>query len=167
MKRLFLDYSKCIGCRLCELTCSAERAGVYNPKKSRIRSYRIGIPEQIVISYCRHCDEAVCMESCPVNAIEKDTDGAVIINVEKCIGCENCVDSCPAQAIFMNHNEGTIPIKCDLCHGNPKCVDVCPRDALKYGEYAAGELLPPDKILEKLLKNYGLSLQEFQASFEE
>ena len=163
MKRLYLDYEKCIGCRLCELACSAEKEGVYNPHKARIRSQRIGLPEQVTVTYCHHCDDPVCMQ-CPVDAMSRDENGVVLIDGEECIGCGQCVDSCKAQAVFWKVKEGEEAVKCDLCGGSPKCMEVCPRDAILYGDYPQEELLPSRELAAKNLKKKGISLEEFQVS---
>lgn len=167
MKRLILEYEKCIGCRLCELACSAEKELVYNPKKARIRATKIGIPEQIIMVYCRHCEDAQCINACPVEAIGRNQIGAVIIDEEKCIGCGNCIDSCPAQAIYEGNKSDSIPIKCDLCDGDPKCIKACIRGAINYGEYEVADLASPADILKKELEKNGLTLEEFNYSIKD
>lgn len=166
MERLYLDYTKCIGCRLCELACSAEKEGVYNPNKARIRSERIGLPEQVIVTYCHQCDNPKCIENCPVNAIARNEKGVVVINEAECIGCGNCVKDCPIGAIFMKADVD-IPVKCDLCGGEPKCVDICPRGALVYGDYPEGELLSNCDILKKLLEDKGMEYDRFKVSQED
>lgn len=42
----------------------------------------------------------VCIEECPINAIDQDGD-KVKINKDKCILCGRCVDVCPTNAIKM------------------------------------------------------------------
>ena len=163
MQRLYLNYEKCIGCRLCELACSAEKEKVYNPAKARIRSERIGLPEQITIAYCHHCDEPACFQ-CPVDAMSRDQAGVVRIDEEECIGCGQCVDNCPATAVFWKLEEGEKAVKCDLCDGNPKCVEVCSRDALQYGNYPQEELLAPRELAKKHLQEKGIDMDEFQVS---
>jgi NAD-dependent dihydropyrimidine dehydrogenase PreA subunit len=56
----------------------------------------------------------------------------VIIDPEKCNGCNTCVDVCRTQVILPNPEAGKIPIvlypdECWLC-GN--CAQHCPREAL-------------------------------------
>lgn len=166
MKRLYLDYEKCIECRLCELACAAEKEGVYNPLKARIQSERVGLPEQIVMIYCHHCSKPACYD-CPSDAMSINDQGVVVIDEDECTGCGICVDNCPAQAIFWRPHGEDIAMKCDLCGGSPKCVEVCPRDAIVYGEYEAEALLPPEKVLEKNLSKKGLKVAEFHVSQED
>lgn len=40
------------------------------------------------------------MTDCPADAIHKSPDGEVFID-EKCIGCGNCMNACPYDAIHM------------------------------------------------------------------
>ena len=39
MKALVIDPGKCTGCKQCEMACSYENEGVFNPSKSRIRVF--------------------------------------------------------------------------------------------------------------------------------
>ena len=64
---------------------------------------------------CMHCDDAPCMESCPVEgAIYKRDDGLVIIDTDKCTGCKDCVDACPYGAIYFN-DDLNLAQKCTGC----------------------------------------------------
>ena len=47
---------------------------------------------------CNGCGR--CIEKCPNNAIEVDTDGNAIIDNQKCIQCGKCVRVCPQHAIY-------------------------------------------------------------------
>ena len=52
----------------------------------------------------------------------------VIIDKEKCTGCETCVDECPAAAITMENDKAVV--NNDLCVDCGSCVDVCPSEAI-------------------------------------
>lgn len=80
---------------------------------------------------CVHCDQAPCVDSCPVDAIRKNEEGLVQIVGENCTGCASCVEACPAGAIKIHPILG-VAIKCDLCGGKPRCVDFCPNKAIDY-----------------------------------
>lgn len=132
MKKLVVKEENCKGCRFCELACSSNKDGAYNPKTSRIKAVRYGLPERTKLIYCRQCEDAACANVCPVQAIELDANtGAWIVDEEKCIGCGMCVDACPYDAIFIDKKTKKA-IKCDLCGGNPQCVKFCPKDTLFY-----------------------------------
>lgn len=51
-----------------------------------------------------------------------------IIDIEKCTGCETCVDECPAAAIEMNSDKAKV--NNELCVDCGSCVDVCPTEAI-------------------------------------
>jgi Fe-S-cluster-containing dehydrogenase component len=51
------------------------------------------------VNTCRHCDDPPCREACPEDAISKRDDGIVVMDYELCIGCGVCIDACPYDAI--------------------------------------------------------------------
>ncbi len=122
---------RCSGCKLCEVVCSMQKFGVVNPHKSSIRVMTL-YPQPVIRMpiVCNQCKDPKCAESCPTGAITR-SDGIVKINADECIGCGQCVISCPFGAIFT-HEDISEPIKCDLCGGAPKCVEACPKEATLY-----------------------------------
>ena len=56
---------------------------------------------------------------CPTGAIGRDaaTD-AVLISLERCIGCKMCMMVCPFGNIQSNGAKEPV-VKCDLCGGEP------------------------------------------------
>jgi Fe-S-cluster-containing hydrogenase component 2 len=50
--------------------------------------------------------------------------GAVAIHQQHCIGCLECAEACPFDAIWVGPNREML--KCDLCDGDPMCVRYCP-----------------------------------------
>jgi Fe-S-cluster-containing hydrogenase component 2 len=54
---------------------------------------------------------------------------ATIVIIEKCTGCETCVDICPAQAIKME--DGKAVVDADLCVDCESCIDECPSEAIQ------------------------------------
>ena len=51
-----------------------------------------------------------------------------IVDADLCIGCEACVENCPANAILMV--DGKAVIQNELCKNCRKCVRVCPVSAI-------------------------------------
>ena len=89
---------------------------------------------------CRHCEDAPCVQVCPSGALFRlDPESPVLVDQEKCIGCEFCVQVCPFGVIRMA-SDGKAIIKCDLCAGRlaqglePACVASCPVRALGFEE---------------------------------
>lgn len=88
---------------------------------------------------CNHCEKPICMEVCPAKAIHKRSDGIVLIDAKKCMGCRYCAWACPYGAPQYDVAQGKIT-KCDFCVDlleqglPPVCVAACPLRAIEYGE---------------------------------
>jgi len=115
-KSLHIDPGKCTGCLQCESACSLEQEGLFNPSKSRIKVFSFHDEGRFVPYTCTQCDEAWCMQACPVDAIVINAEtGSKDVLEDVCVGCKVC----------------TI-VKCDLCGGDPACADACPTQAITY-----------------------------------
>ncbi len=123
---------KCTGCYQCELACSLDNEGVFNPSKSRIQVFKFEDEGRFVPYTCTQCDEAWCARACPVDAITVDVaTGAKVVSDALCVGCKVCTIACPFGTINYNADTGKV-IKCDLCEGEPACAIACPTDAITY-----------------------------------
>ncbi|MDG2381687.1 MAG: 4Fe-4S dicluster domain-containing protein [Pirellulaceae bacterium] len=131
-KMLNILPDQCTGCMQCELACSWVQTGSFQPSQSLIRVNVFDEEASYAPYSCIQCDEAWCMNACPVNAIAiDDSTGAKIILESLCIGCHLCTIACPFGTVW------TLPetdkaAKCNLCNGNPACVTSCPTDAIQY-----------------------------------
>ena len=133
-KSLLLNAEKCTGCLQCEMACSYEHEGIFNPVKSSIKVFNFHDEGRFVPYTCTQCDEAWCMTACPVDAITLDAiTGAKVVNDSTCVGCKVCTIACPFGTINYNSSTGKVT-KCDLCGGDPQCVDACPTGAITYVE---------------------------------
>jgi carbon-monoxide dehydrogenase iron sulfur subunit len=131
-KVLMVDPSKCTGCRTCEMACSLYNEQKCSPVLSRIRIIKFEAKGMNFPTVCSHCSKPQCMSACPAGAIVRDNvTGAVSINETDCIGCRNCLPSCPFGQINF-HPEKKVAFKCHLCGGDPVCVKYCPSGALTY-----------------------------------
>jgi Fe-S-cluster-containing hydrogenase component 2 len=116
----------------CELACSLDNEGAFNPSKSRIRVFKFEDEGRFVPYTCTQCAEAWCLKACPVDAISLDPEtGAKVVSDALCVGCKVCTIACPFGTINYNQDTGKV-IKCDLCEGEPECATACPTDAITY-----------------------------------
>ena len=56
---------------------------------------------------------------------------AVVIDKEKCTGCESCIEICPVEAISVNNGKAEISNECVECGS---CVDECPNQAISVAK---------------------------------
>jgi len=143
MKRKFVvsDPEKCTGCRLCEMVCSAEKDGEFNPLLSRIRTVQLDVVVNMSLA-CRLCENPTCVRSCPRKALSIDEKtGVVLVDEGKCNGCGWCIEACELGVLSL-HPVRKVVMLCDLCGGEPKCVEFCPKDAL--------ELRTTEEIAQKI-----------------
>lgn len=131
-KSLHIDPGKCTGCLQCEMACSYEHTGAFNPSKSRIKVFDFEHEGRKVPYTCTQCADAWCLNACPVDAITLDlSTGAKVVNEATCVGCKVCTIACPFGTINYLADVGKVQ-KCDLCSGDPKCVSACPTGAITY-----------------------------------
>jgi len=111
--RIKIDYTKCIGCFLCEIVCSLHHTDTINPKRSRIRSLIEGNLFYPVLAG-------------PYTDAECTVKGTVIIDGKEYNECAICRASCPAKPVFKEP-DSEIPLKCDACGEppDPECVKWC------------------------------------------
>ena len=131
-KVLQIDHEKCTGCRLCELICSVRHDGISNPLRSRIRVIKWEFEGLYVPMACQQCQDAPCLNGCPVGAISRNEAlNRIEVDYDICIGCRTCVSVCPFGAMSFNPIDRKV-IKCDLCDGEPQCARFCEIKALEY-----------------------------------
>ena len=142
VKRIFLDPSRCIGCRSCVSAC---RECDSHKGESMIYIDFVERRNTVATSptLCMHCESplAPCAQVCPAQAILVSQDGVVQSADEtRCIYCENCGYACPFGVPKFNIT-GHYMQKCNLCYDRtsqgkgPMCATVCPTQAIFYGTY--------------------------------
>ncbi len=146
---LLVDTKKCAGCRTCMFTCSLVHHGVTSLSLARIqiRSNAFGtFPLDIAQTQCHQCPYPPCVDACPTEAnhIDEET-GVRMVDPDKCIGCERCVEACPYSPSRLQWNRFELHAqKCDLCidtpywsreggpQGTQACVASCPMQAISF-----------------------------------
>jgi Fe-S-cluster-containing dehydrogenase component len=137
MKKFSLVFFKkdCMGCHACEVACKQEHGLGVGPRLIRVEE---SSPVYTPI-HCHHCAKAPCKEVCPVEAISRNDQGAVLIDGRLCIGCRECVEACPFGAMNFDDDRG-IAVKCDMCvdrlaeNLRPACASVCPTQCIFCGD---------------------------------
>ncbi len=132
LKALQLEPEKCTGCLQCELACSFEQEGVFNPAKSRIKVFNFHDIGRFAPYTCTQCNEAWCLHACPVEAIVLDeSTGVKQVLADTCVGCKVCTIACPFGTVNYDADSGVV-YKCDLCGGDPACAKACPTEAITF-----------------------------------
>jgi Fe-S-cluster-containing dehydrogenase component len=155
-KNIVIDVDSCHGCRTCEVACKQEHDLPVGVKRVTVitsgprwvgdRWLQDWVPMR-----CMHCGKPACVEACPVGAIEKRSDGIVLVDHDKCTGCMLCTEACPTYVPQLNPETNKIEI-CDMCVHKvdkgelPACVQHCEGSCMYFG-YA-------NQIITMLQKRY-------------
>ena len=105
---MVIDQEKCIGCGYCTLACRAHND--INPDISWNQVFEldeIGERKVYLPLPCMHCEDATCVQVCPVKASYHRPDGIVMMDYDLCIGCRYCEVACPYGARSFNWKEFT------------------------------------------------------------
>lgn len=133
VSQLIVDFTKCTGCRICELACSAWHEGRFQPSLARLKIIKYDDLGVDIPNICGPCETAPCVDVCPVFAMRRDPiTKMTYLDEDKCILCKSCAGACVNGVILLDTEKMRI-IKCDHCGGNPECAKVCPTGAIAYG----------------------------------
>lgn len=178
----YFDASACNGCKACMVACKSKNELPVGINWRHVTEYGGGswVPDpedpkrmapNNIFAYavsvaCNHCQDPICVESCPTGAMTKRDDGLVVIDEARCIGCRYCEWACPYGAPQFDASAGVMT-KCNFCEDvvaegeSPYCVAACPARALdfgelselqaKYGDVAAIEPLPAADLTKPAL----------------
>ena len=166
---LVIDLDTCVGCHGCATACKQwNTSGTIGPLSdiaayeenpdgtwlNRIRTYEVNDDNCSTASKtvhmptsCLHCEEPACVDVCPTGASYKRTeDGIVLVDQDKCMGCNLCAWACPYGARELDEQQGTMK-KCTLCvdriydkalpeeERKPACVLTCPTSSRLFGDF--------------------------------
>jgi molybdopterin-containing oxidoreductase family iron-sulfur binding subunit len=158
---MVIDLARCKNARKCVEDC---QKGHNLPKGEEFMKVYLMQDSEKTAPYwfpkpCYHCDNPQCVSVCPVGATYKRSDGIVLIDNERCIGCKFCMTGCPySTRVFawkpdesyeidqpyspeksVPGVEGTVS-KCDFCpdlarEGKlPYCASACPMGVIYFGD---------------------------------
>jgi len=178
---LVIDLNVCVGCHACvtsckewntsgvagalsdENPCGADPGGTYF---NRVQTFETGrFPDTQTVHFpksCLHCEDPPCVPVCPTGAsYKRESDGIVLVDYDKCIGCKYCAWACPYGARELDENEKVMK-KCTLCvdrindtalpdtQRKPACVLACPTNARLYGD-----IHDPASIVSRSIRESG------------
>jgi len=141
---LIIDHELCWGCKTCEVACKQENhtsdgiklISVWEDGPKMIND-KLDVVFRVTV--CKHCDDPPCRDVCPEEAITKRADGIVVLDDERCSGCEACIEVCPYNAIVFDADKG-VAQKCNLCYPRvdqglvPACADnICLAHCIHFG----------------------------------
>ncbi len=126
--------------------------------------YNEKMKEMPFMVLCNHCENPACVRVCPTQAtFKRKSDGIVMMDMHRCIGCRFCMAACPygarsfnyrdprgkdanGQPFIKNENKeyptrtkGVVE-KCTFCTERlafgklPACVEAAPKGGLIFGD---------------------------------
>ena len=182
---LVIDLDTCVGCHACATACKQwNTSGTIGPLSdqapyakdpggtwlNRIRTFEVeklsnqqasGKTVHMPMS-CMQCEDAACVTVYPTGAsYKRQEDGIVLVDQDKCMGCNLCAWACPYGARELDEEQGVMK-KCTLCvdriydeqlpaaERQPACVLSCPTSSRAFGDFD-----DPDSDVSKLTAQRG------------
>ena len=120
---------------------------------------------------CNHCENPPCVRACPTKSTwKRESDGVVLMDFHRCIGCRFCMAACPFGARSFNYRDprpfikeinikfptrakGVVE-KCNFCVERlavgqlPACVEI------SEGKLAFGDLYDPESNVRELIRTH-------------
>lgn len=139
----YFDMTRCVGCKTCQVVCKQRNSLPIGITYREVHTFEVGkYPDASmyhIATTCNHCENPACVRNCPTSAMYKaEDDGTVQHDDGLCIGCQQCVNSCP-YGVPRYFPELKITGKCYACRdtrdvdGAPTCVAACGQRALEFG----------------------------------
>jgi molybdopterin-containing oxidoreductase family iron-sulfur binding subunit len=137
------------------------------------------LAETPVLVLCNHCARPPCVRVCPTQATwKRESDGIVMMDMHRCIGCRYCMAACPygsrsfnwrdPRPYVANGEDGEPPSefptrakgvveKCNFCAERlrdgrePACVEAARRVPGGRGALVFGDASNPDSEVSRIL----------------
>ena len=134
-----------------------------------------------VLVLCNHCTNPPCVRVCPTQATwKRESDGIVMMDMHRCIGCRYCMAACPYGSRSFNWRDprefvetdaaGNFPSefptrtrgvveKCNFCAERlrdgepPACVEAANRVPGGEGALVFGDLSDPSSEVSRILRS--------------
>lgn len=161
---MVIDLARCDGCKECTKACQ-EAHSTGDQEWIKVFEVEDEAGNTVFLPRpCMSCENAPCLNVCPVGATFRNENGTVLVDHERCIGCRFCMAACPYDARSFNwgepvnppgvtfadytpelpvpHRKGTVD-KCMFCAHNsaegelPECAQACPMSAIWFGDLKA------------------------------
>jgi formate dehydrogenase gamma subunit len=141
---MLIDLDDCIGCSACVSSCKEQWDVAPAATRNWVRSFESGTRgDGLAIAFypglCMQCETHPCTVDCPTGATYVDGNGVVVVDAAVCIGCGNCISTCPYGARSIDPVKGIIE-KCNLCAPlvargvEPVCVTTCLAECRIFGD---------------------------------
>jgi molybdopterin-containing oxidoreductase family iron-sulfur binding subunit len=184
---MVIDLRRCVGCNACTVACRAKNGTPPGIRFSRVEKQEVGKYPAARMEFrpmlCMHCQKPACLDVCPTGATHKRSDGIVLVDNKKCMGCRYCLLACPYEArqslgksenyfgsrpatpferIKQGSFEKGTAVKCDFCADRieeglaPVCVATCPAQARTFGDLDD----PGSDVSVAIVRNRGMVLKE-------
>lgn len=161
---MVIDLARCDGCKECTKACQETH---FTGDQEWIKVFEVTDEGGNIVFLprpCMQCENAPCLNVCPVGATFRNDNGTILVDHDLCIGCRFCMAACPYGARYFNwgepenppgaalaryspefpvpHRKGTVD-KCMFCAHNamngklPECASSCPSSAIWFGDLKA------------------------------
>jgi dimethyl sulfoxide reductase iron-sulfur subunit len=180
---MVIDLRKCEGCvtidKPPQCTVACQQSHFLPEDQTWIKVFEKPLPggkTYFMPRPCMHCENAPCLNVCPVGATYRDETGNILVDQDRCIGCRLCMAACPYGARYFNwgdppavplatldatrspdypvpQRKGTVG-KCMLCAHKtesgylPECAEGCPMRAIYLGDLLEDVCSNGDEVVQ-------------------